>query len=165
MGRGCTAAVLCLLLTGCGYQLVRYELPSAAGPCVHVDDLDPGAAHVQVALWASSVLRTELAPHVCKSGEPGAHLTGKVQWVQQDQSLQTVDDAGGVHVGGVWAAAATIELTRDGEVIWGPHGVEVTREFLSTGSAVTEMDAMDTNLRLLSESLAQALVKLLYEKR
>jgi hypothetical protein len=158
------AAALALFLcaAGCGYRFVEHALPAPAGPCVHFDTLDGGAAYPRVALWAGSALRQEIAPDLCAPGEAGARLSGTVQAVEQTAAHLMLGDVGAEKAGGRWIARASVSLDRDGTVVWGPVGVEVERDFLSTGAALTEQDAFDAHLRLLSEDLGRAVADVLY---
>ncbi len=153
-------AVLCTC--GCGYRLVRHALPEPAGACVHFETLDGGAAYPQVAVWAGSALRQEIAPDLCAPGQAGARLTGTVQAVEQAAAHLMVGDVGAEKVGGRWIARASVSIEEDGQVVWGPLGVEVERDFLSTGATMTKQDAFEAHLRLLSEDLARAVADVMY---
>jgi hypothetical protein len=85
-----------------------------------------------------------------------------VEAVGQISSHTTVDDSGPVRAGGRWRALATVRIEEGGRILWGPQGVEVERDFLSTGSALTEQAALDEHLRLLSGDLAHALAEVIY---
>jgi len=156
------ALSLCLCVAGCGYRMVARTLPAPAGSCVHFDALDGGAAYPQVALWAGSALRQEIAPDLCASGEAGARLSGTVEAVEQTSAHLMLGDAGAEKAGGRWIARASVSLEQDGSVVWGPLGVEVERDFLSTGAALTEQDAFEAHLRLLSEDLGRAVADVMY---
>jgi hypothetical protein len=162
MARAAALCLACLLSTGCGYRLVRHTLPAPAGPCVHFETLEGGAAYPQVALWAGTALRQEIAPDLCASGEAGARLTGSVQAVEQASAHLMLGDVGAESAGGRWIARASVSLEQEGEVVWGPVGVEVERDFLSTGQALAEQDAFEAHLRLLSEDLGRALADVMY---
>jgi hypothetical protein len=161
-GRRALVPLLVLATCSCGYRLLRFDLPPDAGGCVRVRGIDGGESHPQLAHWVEATLRTRLAADACAAGEEGAVLAGTVEWVREDQTLLTVDERGGEYAGGTWVAAATIRLERQGRVGWGPEGVEVSRELVSTGSAMLEADAVESHLRLLGEKLGEALVDLLY---
>jgi hypothetical protein len=162
MTRAVALALVCLCAAGCGYRLVRHTLPEPAGACVHFDALDGGAAYPQVALWAGSALRQEIAPDLCAPGEDGASLTGTVQAVEQASAHLMLGDVGAEKAGGRWIARASVSLEAEGRVVWGPVGVEVERDFLSTGEALTEQDAFEAHLRLLSEDLGRAVADVMY---
>lgn len=162
MGRAAALLVPVLIVAGCGYRLVRHVLPEPAGPCVHFETLEGGGAHPKVAVWTSAALRQEIAPDLCAPGAAGARLTGSVQAVEQASAHLVVGDPGAEKVGGRWLARASVSLEEDGRVVWGPVGVEVERDFLSTGAAATELDAFEEHLILLSEDLGRAVADVLY---
>ncbi len=162
MTRAAALLLAGLAACGCGYRLVRHALPETAGPCVHFETLDGGAAYPQVALWAGSALRQELAPDLCAPGQAGARLSGTVQAVEQAAAHLMVGDVGAQKVGGRWIARASVSLEQDGQVVWGPVGVEVERDFVSTGATLTEQDAFEEHLRLLSEDLGRAVADVMY---
>ncbi len=150
------------LSSGCGYRLVRFELPAAAGGCVHVGRIDGGGAYPHLAHHTEATLRERLAQDLCAPGQAGATLVGTLHPVAQEQPLVGVDPAGAVLLGGTWIATAEIRLVRDGEDVWGPKSVEVERDMLATGDGMLEADALEAHIRLLGERLGEALADLLY---
>jgi hypothetical protein len=161
--RAMIAVAPILLASSCGYHVVKLELPVPSGGCVHFDGLDGGEAHPELAAWASDELKQRLGPDLCGPGEAGTTLTGTVEWVTPDVSLTEVAASGQSLAGGTWIAAATIRIVADGETIWGPEGVEVRRDFLSTASPVTEHAALQSHLQLLATALGEALADLLHD--
>ena len=162
MTRAAALVLACLLTCGCGYRLVRHALPETAGACVHFHTLDGGAAYPQVAVWAGAALRQEIAPDLCAPGGAGARLTGTVQAVEQSSAHLMLGDVGAEKVGGRWIARASVSLEQGDKVVWGPVGVEVERDFVSTGATLTEQDAFEAHLRLLSEDLGRAVADVMY---
>ena len=162
MTRAAVLVLVGLVAAGCGYRIVRHALPGPAGACVHFDTLDGGAAYPQVAVWAGSALRQEIAPDLCPPGAGGARLTGTVQAVEQATVHLMLGDVGAEKVGGRWIARASVSIEEAGQVVWGPMGVEVERDFLSTDSSMTEQDAFQEHLRLLSEDLGRAVADVMY---
>ena len=162
MTRAAALCLACLLASGCGYRLVRHALPEQAGACVHFETLEGGAAYPQVALWAGTALRQEIAPDLCAPGQAGARLTGSVQAVEQATAHLMLGDVGAEKAGGRWIARASVSLEEDGVLVWGPVGVEVERDFLSTGQTLPEQDAFEAHLRLLSEDLGRAVADVMY---
>jgi len=159
MGR---AVALAILLSGCGYRIVRPELPATAGGCVVFDGLDGGGSYPAVAALASAELRAHIAPDLCPSKGTGSILTGEVDAVEQAAAHLAVGEAGPVRSGGRWLARATVRIERGGLVVWGPLSVEVERDFLTTGSALAEGEALDAHLELLAGDLARAIADLLH---
>lgn len=154
------ATVLASLVAGCGYRLVQHRLPEPAGGCVRFEGLSGGGPYPQVAMWTSAALREEMAPDLCASG--GGLLAGSVEDVEQLAGHYSVSSHGAHKMGGRWAARASLRIEKGGEVVWGPMGVEVERDFVTTGAAVTEQDAFEAHLKLIAEDLARAAAEVIY---
>jgi hypothetical protein len=162
MQRLAAALLVASLVAGCGYRLIRRDLPAGAGSCIHFEALGGGGSYPQVATWTSATLREEIAPDLCPHGASGDRLVGSVEAVGPVTSFQAVADGSPARVAGTWIARAGVRIERQGETVWGPVSVEVERDFVSTGTSLTEIDALDTHLRLISEDLARAVADVVY---
>ena len=162
MRHGALIAIV-LLATSCGYRVVRIELPPTAGECIHVKRLDGGDAHPELAQWVSDALTTRLGPDVCAPSQSGPTLTGTIEWVGPDTPLMEATPSGHALAGSTYTAAASIRIVDGDTILWGPEGVEVSREFFSTEEPATEAAALQSHIQLLSEALAEALVDLLHD--
>jgi hypothetical protein len=129
---------------------------------VRFTGLGGGGAHPSVAAWTSASLREGIAPDLCPAGGGGAELVGEVEAVEPAGPHVSVGEYGPELAGGRWIARATIRIEDGGVTVWGPIGAEVERDFVTSGSGITELDAFEAHLRLLSEDLARALAEILY---